>query len=201
MDTLLTGIGLGFAVAAPVGPIGILCIRRTLSEGRAAGLATGFGAASADAMYGVIAAMGLSLSGVLVSHTDILRLGGGILIIILGVLSIRQFFQNAPIETINLRGRGFWGKFLSTFVKRLTNPLTILTFIGLIAGLGAGTGDNPLAPFFLVLGLFFGSAMWWLFLVQVALGVKTRLTPGVTRWLDVVSGAVLVIWGIWIVLT
>mgnify|MGYP002639370973 CR=1 FL=1 len=92
IEALLTGIGVGLAVAAPVGPIGILCIRRTLTEGRAQGLATGFGAASADSVYGVVAATGLAVSGVLVSHADILRVGGGALIAILGISSLRTFF-------------------------------------------------------------------------------------------------------------
>jgi len=199
METFLTGIGVGFAVAAPVGPIGILCIRRTLTDGRAAGLATGFGAASADAVYGVIAAVGLVLSGVLISHTDVLRIGGGGLIVLLGLLSIWKFLQNKPQQTVKSNTQGLLAAFITTFALTLANPMTILAFVGLIAGLGAGAENTQTAPYLLVAGVFVGSAMWWLLLVQVALLAKTRLTPVITRWLDMVSGAVLVIWGLWIV--
>ena len=198
MEPLLTGIGVGLAVAAPVGPIGILCIRRTLTEGRATGLATGFGAASADAVYGIIAATGLAISGVLVSHADLLRVGGGTLIALLGILSLRTFSLNRTAKEVASASHGLHGAFLTTFALTLGNPMTILVFVGLIAGLGAAI-DNPLAPYLLVVGVFIGSATWWLFLVHVALAVKTRLTSAVTRWLDLVSGSVLLVWGLWIV--
>ena len=198
METLLTGIGVGLAVAAPVGPIGILCIRRSLTEGRATGLATGLGAASADAVYGMIAATGLAVSGVLFNHADLLRVGGGTLIALLGILSLRTFFLNRTNLEIASTSRGLLAAFLTTFALTLGNPMTILAFVGLIAGLGAAI-DNPLAPYLLVVGVFIGSAVWWLFLVHVALAVKTRLTPAVTRWLDLISGSVLLTWGLWIV--
>ena len=200
METLLTGIGVGLAVAAPVGPIGILCIRRTLAEGRATGLATGFGAASADAVYGMIAATGLAISGILISHTDLLRVGGGTLIALLGILSLRTFFLNRTAFEVDTTSRGLLSAFITTFALTLGNPTTILAFVGLIAGLGAAIA-NPLAPYLLVVGVFIGSAIWWLFLVHVALAVKTRLTPAVTRWLDLISGSVLLVWGLWIVFT
>ncbi|MCK4860714.1 MAG: LysE family transporter [Rhodobacteraceae bacterium] len=198
METLLTGIGVGLAVAAPVGPIGILCIRRSLTEGRATGLATGLGAASADAVYGMIAATGLAVSGVLISHADLLRVGGGTLIALLGILSLRAFFLNRTTSEFVSTSRGLLAAFLTTFALTLGNPMTILAFVGLIAGLGAAI-DNTLAPYLLVVGVFIGSAVWWLFLVHVALAVKTRLTPAVTRWLDLISGSVLLTWGLWIV--
>ncbi len=198
IETFLTGIGVGLAVAAPVGPIGILCIRRTLTEGRATGLVTGFGAASADAIYGIVAATGLAVSGVLISHADTLRVGGGTLIALLGILSLRTFFLNRTAPDVVSTSRGLFGAFITTFALTLGNPMTILAFVGLIAGLGASI-DNPLAPYLLVVGVFSGSAIWWLFLVHVALAVKTRLTPDVTRWLDLISGSVLLIWGLWIV--
>lgn len=199
MEALFTGILVGFAVAAPVGPIGILCIRRTLNEGRATGVVIGFGAATADATYGLIAAMGLAMSGVLISHADMLRVGGGTLIAVLGLLSIRVFFLNHPAKAASASGRGLAGAFATTFVLTLSNPMTILSFVGLIAGLGAAI-SNPLAPYLLVIGVFVGSAIWWLLLVHIALAVKSKLTPEITRWLDLVSGVVLLIWGSVIVL-
>lgn len=194
---LISGIGIGFAVAMPVGPIGVLCIKRALNHGRAAGLATGLGAASADASYGVVVAAGLSFSGLLLSHADALKLGGGLLIMLLGLLSLRQFLRppsNAP-ATANMRGL-VWAWF-STFLMTLSNPMTILAFVGMIAGLGAGNSSGA-APYLLVFGVFIGSAMWWLMLVQGVLMVKSGLPDRALRWLDLVSGLVLLIWGGWI---
>jgi threonine/homoserine/homoserine lactone efflux protein len=78
------------------------------------------------------------------------------------------------------------------------NPMTILAFVGLMAGIGASAGSDPRAPYWLVLGVFLGSMLWWLFLVQMALAARSRLTASAIRWLDLGSGAVLLVWGIWI---
>ncbi len=200
MEIFLKGIGVGLAVAAPVGPIGILCIRRTLMEGRFAGLATGFGAAAADGVYGIMVAAGFALTGVLVSHAELLKIGGGALIMLLGMLSIRTFFAGSkPVAMTAPSGRGLLGAFSTTFALTLSNPMTILSFVGLVAGLGASVAGGASKAYWLVLGVFLGSALWWLFLVHIALVAKSRLSPDLTRWLDVISGAVLTTWGLWIV--
>jgi len=200
MEILLKGIGVGFAVAAPVGPIGLLCIRRTLADGRAAGLASGLGAASADAVYGVLVAAGFAATGVLLSFATPLEIGGGLLIALLGLLSIRGFLKGPVSEsapTYNIRG-ALIPAYTTTFALTLSNPMTILAFVGLVAGLGASAASDPSAPYWLVIGVFIGSALWWFFLVHLALAAKSRITPRVTRWFDLVSGVVLVVWGLWI---
>ncbi|MCT8972790.1 LysE family translocator [Microbaculum marinisediminis] len=200
MEILLKGIGVGFAVAAPVGPIGLLCIRRTLTDGRAAGLASGLGAATADAVYGLLVAAGFAATGVLLSYATPLQLGGGLLIALLGAMSIRGFL-NGPAEDSarEIASRAsVIPAYSTTFALTLSNPMTILAFVGLIAGLGASAADSPSAPYWLVAGVFIGSALWWLFLVHLALAARTRITPRVTRWFDLVSGLVLVVWGLWI---
>ena len=200
MEILLKGIGVGIAVAAPIGPIGILCIRRTLSQGRVAGLASGLGAAAADALYGFVVAAGLGVTGVLVNHAGLLRICGGTLIALVGVLSIRTFLlKPEPAVVPGSPGRGLFGAFSTTFALTVANPLTILSFVGIVAGLGATDAGNALAPYWLVFGVFLGSALWWLFLVHAALLAKRRLSQAVTRWLDAISGAVLAVWGLWIV--
>jgi threonine/homoserine/homoserine lactone efflux protein len=88
------------------------------------------------------------------------------------------------------------GAFASTFALTISNPMTILTFIGLVAGLGASGAGDPSGPYRLVLGIFVGSALWWLFLVHVALAARSRLTAATTRWLDLASGLVLLVWGL-----
>ncbi len=200
MDTLLKGIGVGFAVAAPVGPIGILCIRRTLRDGRLVGLATGLGAAVADASYAMMVAGGLAATGLLLSYAGFLQVGGGLLIAILGCLSARAFFSNSHTDKVALAPRksGWFSAFTTTFALTISNPMTILVFVGLIAGLGASAGSGPFAAYWLVLGIFVGSSLWWLFLVHIALFAKSRLTPSMMRWLDLISGVVLIVWGIWI---
>jgi len=201
MEILLTGIGVGFAVAAPVGPVGLLCIRRTLGLGRACGLATGLGAATADALYGLLVAVGFAATGLLLSFAVPLQIGGGALIALLGALSIRGFMvgPRGPDSTVQAgKGSGILSAFSTTFVITLSNPMTILAFVGLIAGLGAAAASDPRAPYWLVLGVFLGSAMWWVFLVQLALMARARITPRVTRWFDLISGLVLVVWGLWL---
>lgn len=203
MEVLLKGIGVGFAVAAPVGPIGLLCIQRTLAHGRGTGLASGFGAATADAMYGLIVATGLAATGILVSYARPLGLVGGLLIALLGVVSIKAFFaDNTPTASSTAieitRGRGLFGAFATTFGLTVSNPMTILTFVGLVAALSASASGDPSAPYQLVFGVFVGSALWWLLLVHVALAARSRLSTSVTRWLDLASGAVLLVWGMWI---
>ncbi|MCP9481225.1 LysE family transporter [Shimia sp. CNT1-13L.2] len=198
MDVLLRGIVMGFAIAAPVGPIGLLCIRRTLADGRAAGLATGLGAATADAVYGMMVAVGFAATGLLVSYATPMAIGGGALIVWLGAMSLRGFWNSRGGDVAPAPARAHktvLTSWATTFLLTMSNPMTILAFVGMVAGLGAAAEGSVWAPYWLVAGVFTGSALWWLFLVHLALFARTRITPGVTRWFDAVSGAVLVIWG------
>lgn len=200
LEVLLKGMGVGVAVAAPVGPIGLLCIKHTLAKGYSTGIASGLGAASADAVYGFMVAAGLAATGLLVTYAGPMELFGGALIAILGLLSIRAFLGHTadakPVEA--KEARGLASAFATTFALTISNPMTILAFIALVAGLGASAAAHPGAAYVLVAGVFAGSALWWLFLVAVASTARSRITPGATRWLDLISGAVLVLWGIWI---
>ncbi|MBE1281672.1 MAG: LysE family translocator [Rhodobacteraceae bacterium] len=201
IEVFIKGVGVGVAVAAPVGPIGLLCIKRTLADGKASGMASGLGAASADAVYGFMVAAGLAATGILVSYAEPMELFGGLLIAILGALSIRAFLKGAGIEAkpANARGpRGLVPAFATTFALTISNPMTILAFVALVAGIGASTSASPGAAYMLVLGVFAGSALWWMFLVTAASKASTRITPSATRWLDLISGLVLLIWGGWI---
>jgi len=171
------------------------------------GLACGFGAASADATYGFLAAAGLVATGLLQSHAELMQIAGGVLITVLGLMALRRFrvtFNRPGIEPQKHEdrpksGRKTLGAFLSTFSLTLTNPMTIVTFLGLISGLGAGATGTAIAPSLLVLGVFVGSALWWLCLVQTTLSFGRWLRPSATRCLDLISGLVLTAWGLWIV--
>ncbi|MDV7141949.1 LysE family transporter [Tropicimonas sp. TH_r6] len=206
IEPLVKGIGIGFAIAAPVGPIGLLCIRRTLMDGRAAGLATGLGAATADGLYGLMVAAGFAATGLLVSYADSLAIAGGLLIATLGALSLRGYFiavrAAEPVAVSDGRPyRGVLSAWATSFALTLSNPMTILAFIGMIAALGSAASGNPTAPYLLVIGVFMGSALWWLMLVQLAGWVGNRMNADAMRWLDLASGSVLLIWGLWIALS
>jgi len=192
---LLRGIVIGFSIAAPVGPIGVLCIRRTLAEGRAAGLVSGLGAATADVVYGCIAAFGLTfVSTFLVQQQDWLRLIGGGFLIYLG---IRTFLATPATEPAASRGHGLAGAYVSTFILTLTNPVTILAFVAIFAGLGLGnSGGDFVSAATLVCGVFIGSAGWWLLLSGGVATFRERFGSGVLQWVNWISGVVLAGFGI-----
>jgi len=180
---LLKGIAIGFAIAAPVGPIGVLCIRRTFADGRAAGFATGLGAATADALYGMVAAFGLTVvSGFLLDQQHVLRAAGGLFLCALGV---KTFLARPSAPAARAPARGLVAAWLSTALLTLANPATILSFAAVFAGAGLGQqvyGAAQAAA--MVAGVFFGSAAWWLILSGVVARWRRRhpdfasLAPG-----------------------
>lgn len=205
MDIGLFGRGIlvGFSIAAPVGPIGVLCIRRTLTLGLLAGLLSGLGAATADAVYGAIAAYGLTaISGILVGQSFWFRLVGRIFLIYLGVQTFLAKPATKPAELVGLaNAQGLAGAYLSTVVLTMTNPATIMSFAAVFAGLGlASTGASSpaahLAAMTLVLGVFVGSALWWLLLSSVVSLLRSAFKLNLLQWLNRVSGAVLIMFGV-----
>ena len=190
----LRGLLIGFSIAAPVGPIGVLVIRRTLAEGRLAGLVTGLGAATADALYGCVAGFGLTfVTSLLVGQQLWVRLIGGLFLCYLGI----RAFMAAPAErAATAAGSSLLGAYGATLLLTLANPATILSFIAVFAGLGlAATSGDYGAASLLVLGVFAGSALWWVLLSSGIGLLRLRLTPGALRWINRVSGAVLVVFG------
>lgn len=157
------GVLIGFAIAAPVGPIGVLCIRRTFAEGRLAGLATGLGAATADAFYGAVAGFGLTaISGFLLGYQQQLQLVGGGFLLVLGV---RTMVAKPAGVALALNGTGLAQAYATTVALTLSNPATILSFAAVFAGAGLGRqAYGTLEALALVAGVFAGSAAWWLLL-------------------------------------
>ncbi|HKW50324.1 MAG TPA: LysE family translocator [Candidatus Eisenbacteria bacterium] len=192
---LVRGIVIGFSIAAPVGPIGVLCIRRTLADGRAAGFVTGLGAATADAIYGFLAAFGLTaLTDFLVGGQTFIRLVGGAFLLYLGIRTIRA----EPAErAARMRGSGLFGAYATTFLLTLTNPMTILSFVAIFATIGIGTSrSHPPAPASLVLGVFLGSALWWLSLSGTMGVLRSRFDAQGLRWVNRVSGGAITAFGV-----
>ena len=189
------GLVVGLAVAAPVGPIGVLCIRRTLADGRLAGLATGLGAATVDAFYGGIAAFGVTvISSLLLSQQAWIHLIGGLFLCYLGVKTIAA----APTErAAAAAGPTPLRAYISAVALTLANPPTILSFAAIFAALGmATTGKATGAAVVLVLGVLIGSALWWVILSSGVALVRARVSPRVLRWINGLSGAMLVGFGL-----
>ena len=192
---IIPGIMVGFSIAAPVGPIGVLCIRRTLAEGRVQGLVSGLGAATADAMYGCIAAFGLTLvSNALVQQQFWLRLVGGVFLCFLGV---KTLLTKPSEKACPERGSGLLRAYSSTFLLTLTNPMTILSFAAIFAGVGLG---NNVADYesaaLLVFSVFAGSALWWMFLTGSITLLRKSITLRVLRWINRASGVVITGFGV-----
>ena len=195
LSFLLRGLIIGFSIAAPVGPIGVLCIRRTLAQGRVTGLISGLGAATADALYGCVAGFGLTfVSSFLIGQQTWLRLVGGAFLCYLGLKTL----LSRPEEGAASVGEGgLLGAYVSTLFLTLTNPLTILSFAAVFAGLGAGSaGQGYLSAGVSVLGVFLGSALWWLLLSGGVSLFRHRLNLQKLAWVNRISGAIIVGFGL-----
>lgn len=192
---LLKGLVIGFSIAAPVGPIGVLCIKRTLADGRMSGLVSGLGAATADALYGSIAGFGLTLiSAFLLDQQTWIRLVGGAFLCYLG---LKTFISKPAEQDVRAHGGNLISAYLSTFVLTLTNPLTILSFAAIFAGLGLGATDGDFASAgILVSGVFLGSAAWWLLLSGGVSLLRQRFDQQVMAWVNRASGVIILGFGV-----
>ena len=190
----LKGVLIGFAMAVPIGPIGIMCIRKTLAEGHSRGLIIGLGAATADSLYGSIAAFGLTfVSDAIASQQFWVRLIGGGLLLFLGMRTFRAQRKD-PIAPFD--NKGLLGSYVSTFLLALTNPLTIFAFVAVFAAFGLGHRLIIVSACFLVIGVFTGSCLWFLTLGFVATFFRKKLDSGVLTWVNRISGALIILSGI-----
>lgn len=192
------GVLLGLAIAAPVGPIGILCIRRTLAAGRLTGFVTGLGAATADGTYGAIAAFGLTLvSGLLLREQSWVRLLGGLALGYLGLRTMFSAVASTPARSGVEGKRSLLAAYASTVFLTLTNPTTILSFAAVFAGLGlVGTGGRTDVAVALVVGVFSGSTLWWLILSTGVSRLRGWFTQGRLVWVNRASGLLLLAFGV-----
>jgi len=202
---LIQGIIIGFSIAAPIGPIGIICIRRTLAGGTLAGFISGLGAATADMVYGAVAAYGLTIvSAFLISQSFWLRFFGGLFLVFLGVKTMLSSpkAENSP-DLVQVSKRSLFGNYFSTFILTVSNPLTILSFSAVFAGFGSRflhSQDFSVASL-MVLGIFIGSASWWSLLTSLTGLFKNRITRSTMIWINRIAGILILAFGIVALLT
>lgn len=192
---LIRGLIIGFSIAATVGPMCILCIHRTLHRGHFYGLVSGLGIATADMVYGAIAAFGLTvITGFLVSEQMWIRLIGGLFLIYLG---IKTMLSKPAERAAEAKADGFAGAYLSTFLLTLTNPLTILSFAAIFAGIGVGGASKSyLSATLVVCGVFLGSISWWCVLTSGISLLRKRFTARWLLWINRISGVIILLFGI-----
>lgn len=212
LSLFFRGLVLGLAIAAPVGPIGVLCIRQTLTYGLWIGFVSGLGAATADGVYGSIAGFGLSaLSNLLTGQIHLLKLIGGIFLCYLGITTLltkqkvkleeTEGKDDSRIlsrsESLPKRKHMALRAYLSTFALTLTNPATILSFTAIFAGLDLLSTDNNYgSALTLVFGVFCGSALWWLTLSTGILFLKKRFSRIPMAWVNRISGSIITTFGV-----
>jgi threonine/homoserine/homoserine lactone efflux protein len=192
------GLAFGFLLAATVGPMWVLCFRRTVAAGALVGLASGLGIAVADALYGAVAAFGLTaVSGFLLAQKLWIGLAGAAFLVWLGARALLA--PPAPLEMAAPADapRGYAAAFVSTLGLTLANPPTILAFAAIFAGLGLVSGSDYASATLVVLGVFLGSALWWLVLVAAAGAFRHRIGLRLARSINVVSGATILGFAAW----
>jgi threonine/homoserine/homoserine lactone efflux protein len=185
-ELLLKGLAFGFLLAATVGPMWVLCLRRTLAGGALVGLASGLGIALADGLYGAVAAFGLTaISGFLLAHAFWIGLLGAIFLVYLGIRTLRA---KPEVQESDEKKLSLSAALLSTLGLTLTNPPTILAFAAIFAGLGLASSADYGAAALVVAGVFAGSAAWWLVLVSAAGRLRRHLGPRLFRAINIVAG-------------
>ena len=192
---LLQGILMGLVVAVPVGPLGLLCINRALAMGPTYGLFSGLGVATADALAAAIAALSITLvSGFLSEYQLILRLIGGAFLCYLGYTIYRtEPVTQARIKDIN----GLFGAYATTFFLTFSNPVTILSFVAIYAGWHVPSLNGQyIAAATLTIGVFIGSALWWVVLFIGLEAFHEKFNLRFLFWVHRVSGAIIAALGV-----
>jgi threonine/homoserine/homoserine lactone efflux protein len=195
----LKGIAVGLVIAVPVGPVGVLCIRRTIFEGRLFGFLSGLGAATADTIFGIIAGFGLTVvSDLLLGYQEWMRAAGGLFLVYIGISALRK--RVVRPEKLETSAENLLSAYLSTFVLTITNPLTILAFLGIFAGVGFTGEEATLGrAAMLVAGVLVGSLIWWIGICLGAGLFRDSFGEWHLVWLNRISGGILTLSGIGLV--
>ncbi|MGA3242490.1 MAG: LysE family transporter [Bryobacteraceae bacterium] len=185
IDLFLRGIAAGLAISAPVGPVNVLCVSRTITKGWRAGVVSGFGAAAADTLYGAIAGFSISIViGFLIREQSKLRLFGGILLVLLGF----WYYFKKPASLSNLKQGADHSDFVTTFLLNLTNPTTVLSFLAVLAVLGLSEHRPAWLTLIMVGGIFIGSMGWWLILTGITNHFRERFNDRAMLWMNRIGG-------------
>jgi threonine/homoserine/homoserine lactone efflux protein len=192
---LFKGIIIGLSIAAPVGPIGILCIRRTIVGGWSSGLVSGLGAATADGFYGAVAAFGVTyISHILVGQQFWFRLVGGLFLLFLGTKTL----LSKPSETAaSDKKPNHFGNYFSTLLLTITNPLTILSFAAIFAGFGlSNSAGNYISAVLIVIGVVLGSVFWWFILSGLVNIFRSRFNQNALKLVNWISGSIIILFAV-----
>lgn len=197
IDFFIRGLLIGLSIAAPVGPMSVLVIRRTVAEGRLIGFITGLGIAAGDTFYGALGGFGLTfITSFLINEQFWLRLIGGLFLLYLGIKTL----LSKPAEkaaTGTGKPKSLPGYFITSMLLTLTNPTTIISFAAIMAGLGIGsTSGDYLSATVLVFGVLAGSTSWWIILTTILSLFRSRITPGAMVWINRLSGLILIVFGL-----
>jgi threonine/homoserine/homoserine lactone efflux protein len=200
ISILIKAVIIGFTVAAVVGPIGLLCVQRTLQRGWNYGLFSGVGVASGDALYGLIGGLGLTLiTNFLVGQQFWLHLIGGAVLVHLGLKAVFSPKEIQAAQEVDSNVSGYLGAYSSIFLLTLSNPMTIISFAGVYASLGdLGLKSGGLQAFSFAAGIFLGSMGWWLLLVSTVASLRSRFKPELLGSLNRIMGLVITGFGIWV---
>lgn len=198
----LKGWLIGLLIAAPVGPVGVLCIRRTLHHGWVSGLVTGAGAALADTFYGAIAIFGIVLvSDFILDNQFTLKIIGGLVLLALGgqiVLERRPAVSDPKdVEEDESYLQSPIQDFVSSFLVTMTNPGTILAFLAIFAGLGLTSyADKPVSAVIMVSGIFCGALSWWAGLSLIVKTFQHKINRSIQHKINMISGSVIIGFGL-----
>ncbi len=190
----LKAAGIGMAVAAPVGPMSLLCMRRSLTDGWRWGLATGAGIAVGDGIYAAVAALGLAgVSAFVLAWEKQLHLAAGLFLIWLG---LKTFFTKDEDRVADVApAASLGGAFFATVALTLTNPPTIVMFAAVFTALAPTSGFDPTVALATVGGVLTGSFLWWVGVVAVVSALRAALGRRIRVWIDRVAGVVLAVLG------
>ena len=193
LDLLLRGMLAGLAIAIPVGPVNVLCISRTITGGRRAGIVSGLGAATADALYGAIAAFSITvIIHFLLEEIFRIRLIGGLLLISIGIV----YWFKKPRSLKDSHGNSPHSAYATTLLLTLTNPTTVLSFLAVLAGLRLGQHRPWPQTMLVVLGIFCGSMLWWIVLALVAGHFRSRFTDRTVVWMNRIGAVAIALFGV-----
>lgn len=193
LELIYKGLLAGLAISVPVGPVNVLCVSRTISKGRMAGVISGLGAATADTVYGTIAGFSISfIIDFLMREVFWIRLFGGALLIGIG---LRYFFKK-PQSLAEQGESSAHSQYISAFLLNLTNPTTVLSFLAILAALGMGHARSRWLTFLLIGGIFVGAMLWWIVLAVAAGHFRNRFNERAVLWMNRIAGMAIGTFGV-----